>query len=137
MKGAERWGSYGLLLLRVGAGGLMAGAHGLDKLLTFTEKAASFGDPLGVGSTASLALAVFAEFFCAIAVALGLFTRFAAVPLVITMGVAAFIVHADDPFSKKELALLYGIPFLALVLTGPGDYSLDRLLRRRSKRRSR
>jgi putative oxidoreductase len=41
------------------------------------------------------------------------------------MLVAAFVVHGDDPWSKKELALLYAIPFLTLGLTGPGRFSID------------
>jgi putative oxidoreductase len=41
------------------------------------------------------------------------------------MVVAAFIIHGDDPFAKKEFALLYAIPFLTLVFTGAGKFSLD------------
>ena len=69
-----------------------------------------------------------AEVVAAILLILGLGTRFVLIPLIITMLVAFFIVHADDPFSKKELALLYLIPFISLFLTGPGKYSLDALI---------
>jgi putative oxidoreductase len=43
-----------------------------------------------------------------------------------TMLVAAFIVHLDDPFKRKELALLYLVGFLIVLLMGPGKYSLDK-----------
>ena len=43
------------------------------------------------------------------------------------MLVAAFVVHADDPWGKKEFALLYAIPFTALAITGGGRYALDAL----------
>ncbi len=119
-----------LLALRVGAGGMFFFLHGWSKLVRFSVLSATFPDPLGIGSSASLALAVFAEFFCSLAVMLGLFTRWAAIPPIITMFVAAFVVHAGDPWSKKELALLYLISFLPLFFTGGGRYSLERFLPR-------
>lgn len=120
---------FGLLVLRLGVGGLMLFAHGWDKLVHFQSVKAHFPDPIGLGSTVALSLVVFAEFFCALAVCLGLLTRYVVVPLIITMAVAAFIIHADDPFAKKEFALLYLIPFLSLFFTGPGKYSLDSYMR--------
>ena len=121
----------GLLLLRIGAGGFMLAFHGWGKLVNFGDRWGKFGDPIGLGPEASLILTVFAEFFCSLALILGLFTRAAAIPLLITMLVVAGIVHADDPWNKKEFALLYAIPFLTLMLTGGGKYSLDVKLFRR------
>ena len=122
--------SLGLLILRVLVGGFMLFAHGWPKLAGFSAKSGGFPDPLGIGSAPSLTLAVFAEVVCALALMLGIFTRAAAVPLLITMLVAAFLVHGSDPFQKKEFALLYAIPFLALILTGAGKHSLDAKLKR-------
>jgi putative oxidoreductase len=120
------WTSLGLLFLRIAAGGMMLFGHGWAKLTGFMDIAPSFPDPLGLGSTTfSLGLAVFAEAFCAAAVMIGLATRIAAIPLVVTMLVAAFVVHSDDPWAKKELALLYVAPFLTLMFTGPGKFSFD------------
>jgi len=118
----------GLLLLRIAAGGFMAYSHGWGKFQKVLSGDMSFGDPIGVGEEASLVLTVFAEFFCGILVVAGLFTRAALVPLIITMLVAVFIVHAHDPFSKQEFGLLFLIPYLTLFLTGPGKYSLDKQL---------
>ncbi len=115
----------GLLLLRVVTGLLMMTQHGWGKLSRYDERAATWADPIGVGSELSLALAVFAEFFCAAFVVAGLATRAAAIPLVITMLVAAGIVHWDDPFGKKEMALLFLMPFLTLLFAGAGRYSID------------
>jgi len=123
--------NLGLLLLRVLIGGFMLLQHGLPKLASFSKSFHSFSDPLGVGSEISYLLAVFAEFVCSILVMIGLFTRFAVIPLIITMLVAAFIIHGDDPFSKKEFALIYAIPFIALFFTGAGDYSIDNRLANR------
>ena len=122
----------GLLFLRVSAGGMMALGHGLPKLLAFSEKAATFSDPLGVGSTMSLTLAIFGELVCSLLVVAGVATRLTALPVVFTMFVAALVVHADDPWSKKEFALLYAVPFIALALLGPGRFSVDGLRARRA-----
>lgn len=115
----------GLLLLRLGFGGTMLFAHGLNKLFSYSEKAATWADPIGVGPQASLALAIFAEVACSLGIVTGLFTKLAAVPLMITMFVAAVLVHADDPWQKKELAVVYFIAFTAIALMGPGRLSLD------------
>jgi putative oxidoreductase len=123
--------AWGLCWLRVTTGLLMLVFHGWPKLQNFGDLSGRFPDPLGIGSAASLTLAVFAEFFCSLALILGLATRLAAVPLVITMLVAAFIVHADDPWSRQEFPLLYALGFVALAIGGAGKASLDGWLRRR------
>jgi putative oxidoreductase len=122
---------FGMLVLRLGFGGLMLINHGWGKLSNYSQYASQFGDPIGVGPSASLALTVFAEFFCAAFIVVGLFTRLAAIPLIITMGVAFFIAHkgvyAPGPGSG-EMALLFLIAYLTLLFTGPGKFSVDRLI---------
>ncbi|MDZ4714552.1 MAG: DoxX family protein [Cytophagales bacterium] len=119
----------GLLLIRLTVAVLMI-PHGWAKFTHFAERADKFPDPLGVGSPVSLFLVISAELFCSVLLALGLFTRIVLVPLMIAMGVVVLVIHADDPVSKKEHALLFLIPYAGLFLTGPGGYSLDRLLKK-------
>lgn len=119
---------YALLMIRAGFGGIMLLAHGLPKLLNFSQYSTQFADPIGLGPTVSLSLAIFAEVFCAAAVVLGVYARWAAIPLVITMAVAAFVVHGADPFAKREMAMLFLIAFLSIALSGGGRFSLDRWL---------
>lgn len=117
--------SLGLLLLRLFTGVFML-THGLPKLRQFTVYAQRF-PPIAGNAKISLSLSIFAEVVCTGLVILGLFTRLAAVPLIINMGVAVFRFHGKDPFAKKEMALLYGIVFLVLMLSGAGIFSLDYL----------
>ena len=141
----EMAASVGLLILRLGIGGFLI-THGWGKVqMLLAGGAEKFGDPIGLGSTLSLALVATSEFICALLVILGLGTRLAAVPVVISMAVAAFVVHAKDPWSmeaaanaffsgasktwfSKEPAMLYLIPFLSLVCTGGGRLSIDGLI---------
>jgi len=123
--------SFGLLILRVGIGLTMAFSHGWGKLGRLGDDPIKFADPFGTGPAVALGLAVFAEFFCALAVVLGVATRAAVIPLIITMLTAALIIHGDDPFGKKELALMYVTPLLTLLFTGPGRYSVDAFLARK------
>jgi len=114
---------------------LMMAGHGLGKTMDLFQGKHDFPDPLGIGPLPSLILAVSAEFVCALLVVVGFKTRWAAIPVVITMLVAVFVFHANDGWEVKEFPLLYAVAFLALAFTGAGKYSLDgRLSRKRSYR---
>jgi putative oxidoreductase len=104
-------------------------SHGLPKLYQFTSgQEIKFADPLGFGPEVSMGLVVFAEVGCAILIILGFGTRLASIPLMINMGVAAFMAHANDPFGTKEKPLLFLIIFIILFVFGSGKYSIDRLI---------
>jgi len=122
-----------MLLLRLTFGGLMLLNHGWGKMIKlFAEGPVKFADPIGIGMGPSLALTVFAEALCAFLIVIGLGTRLATIPLIITMLVAVFVIHWADPFGDKEMALLYLVPYLAILLLGPGKLSLDSLIKRKS-----
>jgi putative oxidoreductase len=115
---------FSLAILRIGSALLML-THGWPKISQFSTYLTKFSDPIGLGPASSLQLAIFAEFFCAILLAFGFLTRLSLIPLMITMSVAAFIAHADDPFGAKEKPLLFLLIFLFLFFAGPGKYSVD------------
>lgn len=113
------------LLLRITVGSLML-THGLGKFSSlFGSEPIQFADPIGLGAPVSLALAVFSEVLCSILIISGLFTRFAAFSLFFTMSVAALIHHADDPFGKQELPLLYATIYFVIIIAGAGKLSID------------
>jgi putative oxidoreductase len=118
----------GILLIRIAVAAMML-AHGIPKMITlFSGGAVQFPSVFGMSPELSLGLAVFAEVACSLLILVGLGTRFAVIPLAITMMVAAFSIHAADPFTKKELALHYLVAYAVLFFTGSGKYSLDHLL---------
>jgi putative oxidoreductase len=114
----------GLLLLRLVAGGLML-THGLPKLQMILAGNYQFGDPIGLGTELSLILVTFAEVVCAALVIIGLLTKLATIPVIIDMMVAFFVVHQADPLEKKEVALIFLVLYIVILLTGPGRYSVD------------
>ena len=93
--------NIGTLVLRLGAGGLVI-AHGYDKLVHFATLRHQFMNFMGIGSSTSLTLVIFAEFFCGLLVLLGLFTRLTVIPIVISMAVALVKAHHSDVFGAGD-----------------------------------
>ena len=116
-----------MLLLRLGVGVLMM-AHGYDKLIHFSKYQHEFMNFLGIGSTMSLALVVFAEFFCSLFLILGLFTRLAAIPLIIVTLVIIFKLNNGNIFGDAEIVTIYLSGYLVLLLVGPGRISVDSMI---------
>lgn len=113
-----------ILVLRLGTGLLMMN-HGYDKLIHFGSMHSKFMNFMGIGTSLSLALLIFAEFFCSIFLVLGLFTRLATIPLIVAMSVALFKAHNMEIFGKGELPALYLTVYIVLLLIGPGKVSVD------------
>ena len=119
-----------LCFLRLFAGFLML-THGWAKLSSFSTLATTFPDPLGVSSMASLILILFAEIGCSLCIIFGFMTRLVTLPLIFGMLMANFIIHGNDPFTVRELAILYLGIFVTLLWTGAGRYSLDEIIRQK------
>jgi putative oxidoreductase len=116
-----------MLLLRIVAAGLML-KHGYDKMVHFEDTASHMMNFMGIGSKASTALVIFAEFFCSLLVIIGLFTRLACIPLIVTMAVALIKAHNSDFLGDGQMAALYLLCFSVLLLTGPGKVSVDSMI---------
>ncbi|MDX1666424.1 MAG: DoxX family protein [Saprospiraceae bacterium] len=125
--------NLGILWLRLTFGLTMAIHHGWSTISHLNEGAGDYPDPIGLGSGLSMTLMGTTEFLGALLLALGLFSRFACMSLIIGFGVAFFIFHAGDPFGQKEMAFLYLCIFGGLLLTGAGKFSLDHLLFNKDK----
>ena len=114
--------------------GFLLMSHGVQKWADFDVLSQVFPDPIGLGSTFSLILAIFAELFCSMLFVIGFLFRLATIPMIITMGVAFFGVHGGS-VAQGELAFVYMMMFVLLFVTGPGRFSIDRLIAKSISRR--
>jgi len=119
--------NFAMLLMRIAFGVLLMN-HGYGKLVHFNETAQHMPSLFGIGSTATTALIVFAEFFCALFVVLGLFTRLACIPIVINMSYALVNAHHGRVFGDGEMATLFLSAFLVILIIGPGKVSVDGMI---------
>jgi putative oxidoreductase len=138
--------SLGILALRVMTGLMMLYGHGIGKIQNYSMLKDKFELKVypfnHFASSVNLMLCIAAEVGAAALIVIGLCTRPAAFVLGFTMVVAAFGVHAADPWflrpgvpAAKELALLYLIPMIAIILTGGGSFSVDAAIYKEGKRR--
>lgn len=128
--GNRRDFAFGMLIIRLGIAFTMIRGHGFSKINHFDEMLANFGDPIGIGITATVVLVIFAEVFCSILIGFGLFTRIAAIPLIITMLVATYIANGGADFAVQEKGLMYLIIYIGIFFAGPGKYSFDAAMRK-------
>ncbi len=123
--------NFMLLLIRIAVGALLL-THGHPKFMRLISgEPIQFASVLGMSMELSLTLAMFAEFICVILIMFGLFTRLAAIPIIINMIVIVLLIHWDDPFGKKELPLMYLASYVLIFFMGAGKYSLDYILHKR------
>ena len=115
--------------------GILLMNHGIQKWSNFQEMSAVFPDPLGIGSPLSLGLAIFGELVCSMAFIIGFLYRLAMIPMIFTMIVAFFVVHANDVFAVKELAFIYLVVFILMYIAGPGKFSIDHIIGNELSRR--
>ena len=133
--------SFGLLLIR-GIVGYVMFYHGSQKLFgwfggpgmeAFTGMLGGMGLPGGVDPKIAAYAAAVAEFGGGVLLMAGLATRLAAIPVAITMGVAAFKVHGTA-FSLQHQGMEYALTLMlvaiGLVFTGPGRFAIDAIFRR-------
>jgi putative oxidoreductase len=118
-------------LVRLVFGLSLALGHGLPKvtgnMAGFAEGVAKLGFP---APTFFAWCAALSELVGGLLVAVGLFTRPAALMAAFTLAVAVYR-HRVDPFGTLEKALVFLTVFLAVVLAGPGPWSLDAKVRRK------
>ncbi|HEY4290614.1 MAG TPA: DoxX family protein [Puia sp.] len=116
------------LLLRLTFGLLLCINHGFDKLLHFSRLEYTFADPFHIGHRWTLVCVIFSEVFCSLLLTLGLFTRIAALILVIQFAVITFLIHKGASLGGRELDLAYLTGFFAVLMVGPGRVSVDGMM---------
>ncbi|MCP4481540.1 MAG: DoxX family protein [bacterium] len=122
----------GLLILRLGLGGTFI-LHGWPKLMGGIQTWKWLGSSMTTFGITFYPefwgfLAACTEFFGAILILLGLFTKQAAFFLFIVMFVAVSMhISKNDNFNQSSHAIELGIVFLSLLFTGAGKYSIDNI----------
>ena len=120
----SRWQPQILAILRIVAGLLLL-EHATMKFLAFP--AAMPG--MEGGLPPMLIAAGIIELCAGVLVAIGLFTRWAALLASGEMAVAYWMVHAANGFwpalNQGELAIMFCFVFLYLVFAGPGAWAID------------
>ena len=130
----DRYQNFAIFLLRVSFGVLFI-FHGLGKLMAGTEMWQNLGKNI-IGEwgpdfipTVLGLLAVLTEFVGGMLLLVGFFTRVACLLMLVTMlGAIKFHVSAGDPFSVYSHPIKAAVVFLVLFITGPGRYSLERMI---------
>ena len=128
--------SYGLLLLRVVVGGTMF-SHGAQKLFGWfggpgLRGTAGFFGSLGWRSPLAMAFVAGLAETSGLALAAGLLTPLAALGITVVLLNAIFVVHLKNGFFNGdggiEFPLALASAAVALAATGPGRFSIDRLI---------
>ena len=130
-------GNLAALILRAGLGGLLAG-HGAQKLFgSFNgpglEGTSGFMEMLGLRPGRPWAiLAGLSEFGGGVLTVLGLFNPLGPIAVIGSMAMATATAHRGKPIwvteGGAELPVTNIAASTALILSGPGKYSLDRAL---------
>ena len=113
--------------------GTMLIHHGYEKTADINNFADAFVRPIGIPfPILSSYIAAYSEIYGSWLVIVGLFTRFAALSIVGTIGVAIYhaIVTAGFNIYLLELLILYMGGSLCILLLGSGDFAFDRFLKR-------
>jgi putative oxidoreductase len=125
------WAPRVLSLLRIVAA-LLFMEHGLMKLFHFPAPQPGAPDPLPTMLLAAASIEVVGGAL----IAAGLFTRIAAFVCSGEMAAAYFMGHASKGFwpalNGGDAAILFCFVFLYLVFAGPGVWSLDTVVRKRT-----
>jgi putative oxidoreductase len=127
----ERFGAYSYAFMRLAVGGCLA-PHGFSKLFLGTAPVKTMA-LMGLGPPEFWAYLVgFNEFVMAICLAIGLFTRLAALTIFIEMTVVTFAIQMKFGYfwtSKGfEYPFLIWLICIAIFFRGGGRYSVDHLI---------
>lgn len=120
-----------LALFRIFMGLSLMLVHGTGKIPVsdgFIEHIGTLGFPMPDFFAWAAAIA---EYAGALLLALGLFTRPSSFLIAITMFIAAFVNHADDPFAVAEKAYIYLAVGLLFTILGSGRFGADSIIRKR------
>ena len=116
---------FALLFFRIAVALELLVAHGLKKIGIGVAIAETIPNPLELPEFFNQAFAIVANLIMPLFIAMGLFTKIAALPILAITLTGYFIVHFNDPIAVKDVPFMYSICFIFITIVGPGKYSLD------------
>ncbi|MGQ7935971.1 DoxX family protein [Paraburkholderia sp. D1E] len=128
--------SAALLFLRVAASVLLLVVHGLPKATHYSSQLAVIEDPLHLGKTLTLGIAIFAEVLCPVLMIAGIATRLAALPMMVITLMALTLVHPEWTLDQPQFAWMLLILFGTIVIGGAGRYRVSWFTRTPASRRA-
>ncbi|MUV02987.1 DoxX family membrane protein [Flavobacterium rakeshii] len=120
--------SLGLLFFRIAVSIELILVHGLKKLGVGVSTAEVVPNPLHLPEALNQVFATTANVILPLFVIFGIVTRLAVVPILAVTLTGYFVVHGGSPLPERDIPFMYSISFLLLFITGPGKYSIDSLL---------
>jgi putative oxidoreductase len=127
-----------MLWLRVAALLPLFLKHGIEKIVNFSYMSQHFADPIGIGIYPTFIIAFISDAICSILVMLGICTRWVALFMFCSLFVGwslrwhfMFWVRANW---HGEMMVIYMAAIMAIVIVGPGKYSVDALIQKRLNR---
>lgn len=124
--------NLGMLFFRIAASLEMIFVHGFKKLGTGLGEAEKIPNPLHLPEVFNNAFAISANIFFPLLVLIGLFTRLATLPSLAVTLTGYFILHWNDAALVRDTPYIYSIIFLLILALGPGKYSIDNYIYKRS-----
>src|ERR1700722_14387167 len=119
----------GLLYLRVCSSILVLTIHGLPKVMHYASERNAIEDPFHLGKTLTLGFAIFAELICPLFIVSGIFSRLAALPVIVVIAIALFYVHREWTLQEAQFAWMLLVLFGTIAIAGPGELTVTALLR--------
>jgi putative oxidoreductase len=121
-----------LLIFRVAASVELIIAHGLKKIGVGVEKAEMIPNPLHLPEGLNSVFAIGGNLFFPLLIIIGFLTRVAILPILAITLTGYFLVHWQDPVLVKDTPYIYSIIYLLLLVLGPGKYSVDYLIHKKT-----
>ncbi|MET0465848.1 MAG: DoxX family protein [Chitinophagaceae bacterium] len=121
-----------MLVFRVLVSVQLMTTHGLKKLGVGVEQAENIPNPLGLPGQLNNYFATAANLFFPVLVIVGFLTRVASLPVLAVTMTGYFVLHWHDSLPEKDMPFMYSLSFLLILVLGPGKYSLDYLIHKKT-----
>lgn len=121
-----------MLLFRASASLELMIVHGFKKLGIGTAETEKIPNPLHLPDAFNNVFAISANIFFPFCILLGLCTRLAALPVLAVTLTGYFVLHWNDAPLIKDTPGIYSLVFLLILVLGPGKYSIDNYIYKKS-----